>query len=419
MKNALKIGFIFLFLYSNLWGQSTKHVLFLGNSYTGVNNLASIVASLAQSTNNTLTYSKNTPGGSTLQGHSTNPTSLALIQQGNWDYVVLQEQSQVPSWPISQVATQMFPYADSLCKRIRQANSCTVPMFFMTWGREDGDSYNCPNWPPVCTYEGMDSLLNLRYRMVADSNDAYVSPVGAVWHYIRDNNPQIKLYSSDGSHPSLAGSYAAACTFYTMIFQKNPKLITNDYGLDASDANFIRNAAKIIAYDSLYKWNIGKYLPEANFSSLQQNDSVYFTNSSLYSDSYTWDFGDGSTSTDVNPIHHYTQTGNYTVMLKAEKCMKKDTISQQIQIILSSINEAGKSEPYIFPNPIQNKLNIQLSSIETVNNIQIYSMDGKLMSNYPTITDQLIQLNTNDLKAGVYLLRFEIDNKVYRYKIQK
>lgn len=419
MKRILQIGFIFLFLNSNLLGQTTKIVLFLGNSYTAANNLAAIVASLANSANDSLIYSTNTPGGYTLQGHSTNPTSLALIQQGNWDFVVLQEQSQIPSWPLSQVSTQMFPFADSLCNSIRQANTCTKPLFFMTWGRENGDSYNCPNWPPVCTYQGMDSLLNRRYRMVADSNDAWVSPVGAVWHYIRNHNPKIHLYSSDGSHPSLEGSYAAACTFYTMIYQNDPTLITNDYGLDATDALDIRNAAKIIAFDSLTKWNVGKYTPVASFSSLQQNDSVYFTNHSVFANTYTWDFGDGNNSMATNPIHHYTQSGNYNIVLKAEKCMEIDSSLQQIQIILSSTNEMGKQIPYFFPNPVHNKLNIKLTNIETLENIRLYSIDGKLITQYPTITNQSIQLNTTELKSGIYILRFEINNEVYKYKIQK
>lgn len=72
----------------------------------------------------------------------------------------------------------------------------------------------------MCTYAGMDSLLHLRYMMMAEDNHAVVSPVGAVWNYIRANFPLIELYSPDESHPSVAGSYAAACCFYTSIFRK-------------------------------------------------------------------------------------------------------------------------------------------------------------------------------------------------------
>lgn len=75
---------------------------------------------------------------------------------------------------------------------------------FYDLGKKEGDAGNCPFWPPVCTYSGMDSLLNLRYRMMAEDNDALLSPVGQVWHYIRDNHPEIELYNADMSHPSSA-----------------------------------------------------------------------------------------------------------------------------------------------------------------------------------------------------------------------
>jgi len=419
MLRFLKIVFVFILLYNNAFSQTTKHVLFLGNSYTAANNLASMVSNLASNTNDSLVYLSNTPGGYTLQAHSTNPTSLAQIQQGNWDFVVLQEQSQVPSWPISQVNTQMFPYADSLCTYIRQANPCTKPLFFMTWGRENGDSYNCPNWPPVCTYEGMDSLLNLRYRMAADSNDAYVSPVGAVWHYIRHNHTKINLYSTDGSHPSLAGSYAAACTFYTLIFQKDPSLITDNYGLDADVANNIRLSAKLIAYDSLTNWNIGKYQPIAGFNSTQVSDSVHFINSSIYADLYDWQFGDGSTSILPNPAHKYAQAGNYQVTLVANKCDESDTISHTITFYVTSIDEASSIQYSIFPNPIKNEINIHLSAVENVENIAIYSFDGKRIKDYPSQKAQNIQLSSQDLSKGIYILRFTIQGKSYDYKIVK
>ena len=49
----------------------TKNVLFLGNSYTGVNNLPLLTYNLALSLGDTINYDSNTPGGYTYQGHST------------------------------------------------------------------------------------------------------------------------------------------------------------------------------------------------------------------------------------------------------------------------------------------------------------------------------------------------------------
>jgi hypothetical protein len=75
----------------------------------------------ALSVNDTVIFDGNTPGGYTFQGHSTNATSLSKIMMGDWDYVVLQEQSQMPSFPDQQVASEVFPYAqklDSIVKRL-------------------------------------------------------------------------------------------------------------------------------------------------------------------------------------------------------------------------------------------------------------------------------------------------------------
>ena len=60
---------------------------------------------------------------------------------------------------------------------------------------------------------------------------------------------------------------------------------------------------------------------------------VSFTNTSKYkAESFAWDFGDGGTSTEANPTHRYTQSGNYTVVLNAKKGKKTKTTKQMIQV---------------------------------------------------------------------------------------
>lgn len=100
----------------------------------------------------------------------------------------------------------------------------------------------------------MDSLLYLRYMIMSKDNDAWVSPVGKLWHYIRDNHQEIELYSSDESHPSEAGTYAAACAFYTVLFGKDPMTLTYNFNLDEQVAKTIRKSASMVVYDSLAKW---------------------------------------------------------------------------------------------------------------------------------------------------------------------
>ena len=87
----LKLSLLFVILSFLTFAQSsTQKVLFLGNSYTSVNNLPQMLKDAALSVNDTVIYDGNTPGGYTFQGHSTNATSLSKIMMGAWDYVVLQ-----------------------------------------------------------------------------------------------------------------------------------------------------------------------------------------------------------------------------------------------------------------------------------------------------------------------------------------
>lgn len=260
MKKQLLFSFLFLLAAPSFAGD-TARVLFIGNSYTYVNDLPQLLTYVAASAGDVVITDVNAIGGATFQMHTTNPTTLAKIAQGNWDYVVLQEQSQIPSFPDAQIELDMYPYAKKLDSLVRAASPCAETIFYMTWGRKNGDASNCANFPPVCTYSGMDSLLRLRYQIMADTNDAIVSPVGAVWRNLRNNALAIELYDADESHPSLAGSYAAACTFYTTIFRKDPTNITDNVGVPAPNGVFIRAAVKEVVFDSLAYWKIGTYTP--------------------------------------------------------------------------------------------------------------------------------------------------------------
>lgn len=337
MKNILLATLVILIHDAS--AQVQRQVLFLGNSYVAVNSLPDMIAQAAHSAGDSLIYQSNTPGGYTFQMHSTNATSLAYIAQGNWDAVVLQEQSQIPSFPESQVITDCFPYAAMLDSLILAANECTETVFYMTWGRQNGDASNCASWPPVCTYEGMDSLLHLRYMQMAVDNNGVVSPVGAVWHYLRDNYPAINLYAADQSHPSVAGSYAAACTFYATLFQKSPLLITYQSSLDAATAAVIREAVEVVVFQEPSEWLVDSYRP---FGQATLNTSALHlvtNNTSTFSSQASWDFGDGTTSDEWSPSHDYSQPGLYHVVLTVSNCGMTDTVQFDVNVTVQGLHE--------------------------------------------------------------------------------
>jgi len=396
----------------SLYSQDTKNVLFLGNSYTAANNLPNLIQQVATSTGNTFNYDSNTPGGHRLKGHATNATSIGKIQAGNWDYVVLQDQSQFPSFPDAQVATEVYPYATQLSNLIKQYNPCAKPAFYMTWGRENGDAANCGGWPPVCTYEGMDNLLRQRYQIMANDNNGIASPVGAVWRYLRTNHPTLDLYSGDGSHPSLTGSYTGAITFYCTLFRKDPTLVAFNSSLSNTDATIIKNAVKLVVFDDFTVWNIDKYDPIATFNSSNTNETFTFTNTSQNAISYAWDFGDSNTSTDENPIHSYTAIGDFTVTLTITNCEKTDVITKDITVNALGIDDESLITNFtIIKNPATNFLEIESSKFTSETyTLEVYSVIGqKIIKTHSTYTFNQ-KININSLQAGIYFVQILNNN---------
>jgi PKD repeat protein len=298
--------------------QLSYRVLFLGNSYTGVNNLPQLVHDVALSAGDTLTFDSNTPGGYQLADHVTDVNSQTKVMQGDWDYVVIQGQSQEPITYTSQFNNG----GAALHNQIKQYNPCAVTMPYMTWGRKNGDALNCPFFPVMCTYQGMDTTIREAYLDLTNALNGEVSPVSVVWNYLRQNHPNIELYQADESHPSAEGSYAAACCFYTSLFKKNPLLITFNSSLNATDALDIRNAVKALVFDSLHLWNFKKppVSQFAFYAGTGTNELLFNPFGHNVWQTYLWDFGDGTTTTVLNPAHSWITDGTYTVTLTTTTC---------------------------------------------------------------------------------------------------
>jgi hypothetical protein len=352
MRNSSKISVLGIFILCSitLFGQQTKRVLFLGNSYTYANNLPQLVADIANSTGKTLIFDMNAPGGYYLGQHLTNPTSLAKIASGNWDNVVLQDQSIALAYPSTYMNS--IPYSVKLDSIIKAHNLCAQTMFYSTWGRKPGDTYLCT--PPECavdtwitrTYYEMDSTITSHYKVFADSVKASMTPVGAAWRYIRQNYPSIELFESDESHPSLAGSYAAACCFYATIFRSDPTLITFNSGLSAADAANIKYAVKQTVYDHLSDWNVGPY-------------DYLLDNSCLV------------LGVDENSTNNYWS---------------------------------------VFPNPVTDVLHVKFSGNNTKNKLYIYNMQGVLMKEMEI--EQTAAISFNEFSSGLYIIKSDGEHTV-------
>ena len=395
MKLFILKGFLLLPLI--LFSQIEKQALFIGNSYTYVNSLPELINQIAISKGNSLIYESHTPGGSTLMQHASNSNVQSLLNATEWDYVILQEQSQNPSFPPSQVASQVYPYAESLCEYIREANPCTDPVFFMTWGRENGDSQNCAAYPPICTYEGMQDRLTESYTEMAQNNESLLAPIGIAWKDLREQHPEINLYSSDGSHPSIQGSYLAACVFYAVLFDDSA---TNNYtptNLNINEAQLIQTFANNAVNNNETDYN--RY-PEALADYEIIGENLHLFNQSIHHDTIHWvGLSQNITSSEdslIININEFTESYEIT-LIAANQCFESELLIQINDLKLSTPNNT----PIIYPNPSSGILKTNLISID-VKTISVYNNIGLLI-----LQDDFkpsIEWDLSHLSNGIYTI---------------
>ncbi|MCX6290528.1 MAG: T9SS type A sorting domain-containing protein, partial [Bacteroidetes bacterium] len=386
---------------------------FIGNSYTYVNDLPGTLYQLALAGGDTIIYDSNTVGGYTLQLHSTNATTLYKISSQPWDYVVLQEQSQIPSFPPQQVDTMFYPYAIFLDSLIHANDSCTQTVFYMTWGRKYGDASNCAFYPPVCTYAGMQAGLRSSYLEISDSLRAIVSPAGISFQNSMLADSNINLYQTDFSHPSIEGTYLIACTFYASVFRKTPAGNSFISTLTPVVAAFLQNIAAHTVLDSLDTWHIGTYEPHAAFAMNQLTALTYqFISDSLNASTHYWSFNGSATGSSTT--HTFPGNGNYTITHIACNDCTCDTSSQNLFITPFSTNDLD--EKYIsidvLRNPVKDYLAIRITDDHFRNEIysgKLFDLFGRqvMTLNLPPNRETIFSISFLD--AGTYFLRVTND----------
>jgi PKD repeat protein len=215
--------------------------------------------------------------------------------------------------------------------------------------------------------------------MFAQDFTASVVPVGVAWKNVRAQYPTIELYNADESHPSIYGTYLAACVFYSSIFHKaatGASFITT--GISTTDATSLQNIASNTVLDSLDNWQQYGNLPFANYSKTSTNKTAVFNNLSKHFTASFWDFGDGQTSNLMNPTHNYFSDGNYTVCLTATNaCGKQEKFCNPLSIITTpnALNEIEVENAYF----IQNGNLVTFKNLNGAIQFQVISMNGEIV----------------------------------------
>ena len=200
------------FLGENTPRKLPIRILFIGNSYTETNDLPGMLVDLAKSEGKVpeLIVDRHLVGGATLKMHWDDGVAVQKIREGDWDFVVLQEQSQTPLPQFGK--TQLFyPAARQFVREIRDREA--IPMFYMTWAR--------PDTP------GPQSLWTTSYAAIAKELSAECAPAGMAMEKAKQGLPHRTFFQDAGGHPTPETTYLIACVFYATIFDRTPEGLTN------------------------------------------------------------------------------------------------------------------------------------------------------------------------------------------------
>ncbi len=211
-----------LMLASAAFASDPQRVLFIGNSYTGVNKLPEVFLEVVKSSGRSAPVVKSsTPGGRTLRQHLGIAGSLGLIDEGGWDVVVLQGQSQEPAIAEKDesVRKDFLESAAALCARVRAKSPQVRIFFYETWARH-ADYWSQPKkFPDVgADPKEMQARLRKSYVVVAKENGATVVPCGDAWGLNYASSRPLRLHTKDHSHPEFAGTYLNALIFFGKIY---------------------------------------------------------------------------------------------------------------------------------------------------------------------------------------------------------
>lgn len=212
-------------------------VLMLGNGILRENDLAGIVAGLAAADGLApFEAVVDGPGGFSLARHVAAGRYRQHLSSGSFDFVLLQEQSQQPAFTRDRRAAGMDRSVRELVAATRAAGA--RPALFTTWARLGGD----PGHHPGDSYDAMQERVIAAYSELAAEHRALRVPVGDVWQRIRHARSELALWKADGSHPTLLGTYLAACTVYAALYDHAVSENTYTAGVDSEVAAWIREA---------------------------------------------------------------------------------------------------------------------------------------------------------------------------------
>ncbi len=200
-------------------------------------------------------------------------------------------------------------------------------------------------------------------------------------------------------------------TYYFIVKLGNTDWEGTDYSFDVilDELTLVESTPVVLPVPSFF----------ADVTSGDAYLTVQFYNESTDAIEYSWDFGDGGTSTDKSPSHTYTAAGKYSVSLTASSENYDSTIVKTDLITVSEpangLTSLGANQFRVYPNPANDVLHIE-TKVSDNYSVAIYNIVGvKVYEESQLGKNKEIDIST--LTNGIYLISLRIDQDEILKKI--
>lgn len=228
----------------------TEKILFVGNSFTFVGHsdfddlpgVPGLFLSLARARGHNPMVVAKTLGSSNFYMHYTNQSgAMDAIHTQEWNYVVLQAQSQEAAAYCK--GFRFFDYGTALSKEIKAYSPKGKVLFYETWAFAPGHEVYKKSYKDPAA---MQAEIRANYVKMAHLNNDTVVRVGDAFEKAEKTYPKVPVISSDKMHQSDAGAYLSALMFYKAVYHDNVKGLPAAGNVSDSEAKALQNVAAAV-----------------------------------------------------------------------------------------------------------------------------------------------------------------------------
>lgn len=384
--------------------QDTTKILFIGNSFTGANDLQGIVHQFYDADKLPVVTTAYAPGGISVgdvamgtMAHMNNPEVFKLIRGNDWDFMVLQDNqgrfaldsARFPSPTASKVVEGHIKIRDSF----HHYHPCGKMVWFSGWGFKDEDT-------------AMIKQITINYEVLNDSAKDVIAPIGYAWKRSIIVRPDIDLWSPDGAHPDITGSFLTAAVIYGTTSQKN--VVSNPFlsSLPPDRATHLKTMAQQVLTEPAVrrKSNLNGVLPLA--FSWDKTNLKGPAGKALY----RWYANGKLVSSSGDSVFKPSVAGNYRLWIKDKDGYWQKSCTTAITIKPASVSNTVLNEVQVYPNPADKQIMLR-NIADEVALLAFYGTDGKQhMSLQKNSADMTVDISS--LAAGNYYLVFFDKDKI-------